>query len=102
VVLHPSLIVKHRSSVPTGERWDTKSQTQSERATVEMWLYDVADYDTLLTAAHRIYRLLHAQSFDRIGYVARVNKIRGQRDQNLNDAALIRDDYRIKQIISGA
>ncbi len=101
-ILQPALVIKDRGATPTGERWDTPSKAQSQRITVEMWLYDFSEYDQIRLAAERIYQLLHAESLAGIGYVARINTIRGQRDQNLNDAALIRDDYRIKRVISGA
>jgi hypothetical protein len=99
-VLRPCLIVRERSFVPTGRRVDVPGQEMGGRVVIECWFYAEGDtatgYTAILTARERVYTLLNMKSKAGIGVITFDNRISGLRAEELNNAALLRDDYSIK------
>lgn len=97
--LRPILVVRERSFVPTGRRVDIEGQEIGGRAVIECWFYAEDSYTALLTARERVFTLLNMKSKAGIGAITFDNRIDGLRAEELNNAALLRDDYSIKMKI---
>lgn len=97
--LQPLVVVRLRSLVPQGNRHDRNNQHAGARGTLELWFYDENNYTTIESARDRAYTLLQAKTIANVGLLSLDNRLLGQRAQDLNDAALLRDDYTITQII---
>lgn len=95
-VLRPLLVVRERSFVPTGRRVDVPGQEMGGRVVVECWFYAEDSYTALLTARERVFTLLNMKVKANIGAITLDNRISGLRAEELNNAALLRDDYSIK------
>ena len=97
--LRPLVVVKERSFVPTGQRSDVSEQVAGGRAVVEFWFYAEGDtatgYNAILTARDRVYTLLQMKTKASLGVITFDNRISGLRAEELNNAALLRDDYTI-------
>ena len=92
-ILQPCCVVKVRSQVVDSTRFDVKSQTTGLRGVVEFWLYDENNYTAIENARAVIYALFQSKTNANIGITSLVNRLDGLRDESLNDAALLRDDY---------
>lgn len=92
-ILLPCCVIKVRSQVSDSSRFDVASQTTGLRGVVEFWLYDQNNYTAIENARAIIYALFQSKTNANIGITALVNRLDGLRDESLNDAALLRDDY---------
>jgi hypothetical protein len=92
-ILQPCCVVKVRSQVVDGTRYDRATKVSGLRGVLEFWLYDESIYTTIETARNAIYALLQSSTNVNIGLLELANYLDGLRDESLNDAALLRDDY---------
>ncbi len=92
-ILQPCCVVRVRSQTADGTRYNRATKVTGLRGVVEFWLYDESIYTTIETARDAIYTLLQSTTNANIGILEFINRIDGLRDESLNDAALLRDDY---------
>ena len=90
--IKPCALVKQRSRVPTSAIKDAGTQTTSEAAVIEAFLYSDGNDTPPETAANRVYVLLHDQIIAG-GYMQLINQIDDWRDETLDFANLIRLDF---------
>jgi hypothetical protein len=88
----PCLLVKMRSSQPTGELAD--GQSLSVRDHLEIWLYEDTGYAHIDTMRERVYALLQAVQLDGTHGCFWQGDVRGARDIEL-DASVERSDYTV-------
>lgn len=98
-VLQPLLVLRLRALVPGGNRHDRKGQHAGALGTLECWFYDENSYTTIASGRDRVYALLADKTLANIGLLSLDNRIEGLRAQELNDAALLRDDYSVRRVI---
>lgn len=92
-ILKPCCVVKVRSLVPAGGRYDRATQSFGGRGVLEFWLYDENNYTAIKNARAAIYAVMQSNTLANIGIVELASRLDGLRDESLNDAALLRDDY---------
>lgn len=97
-VLQPLVVVKLRSLIPVFYA-DVSSQTRGARGTLELWFYDDNHYDTIIQARDRIRVLLDMKTIAGVGVLTLDNRLEDLRAEELNKAALLRDDYTITRKI---
>lgn len=95
-VLRPLVVIRLRTLVPQGNRHDRKNQHIGAQGVLECWFYDENLYTTITTARDRVYTLLSDKTITSIGALTLDNRIEGLRAEELNNAALLRDDYTIR------
>jgi hypothetical protein len=98
-VLQPLLVVRVRSLVPTAQRSDVEEKIVGARGVAEFWFYDENLYTTITSARDRAYAVLQYETKASIGILRLDNRIEGLRAEELNDAALLRDDYSLTRRI---
>lgn len=99
-VLQPCVVIRLRSDVPDGNRFDAQSQTVSSSGTLELYFYDESAFETIETARDRAYRLLHAKTNTSIGHSLYINGMMFY-DEPINDAACLKDDYKLTYRLGG-
>ncbi len=96
-LLQPMCVVRGRGEqpLPSSRRYGSKQIGASE--TVELWFYDDPDaaYTTIEAARERAYAILHDRPSGSIGFIQWAgDTINNGRAEELNDAAMLRSDYR--------
>lgn len=97
-VLQPLVVVKLRSLIPVPYA-DVSTQVRGARGTLEFWFYDDNHYTTIKAARDRIRVLLDMKTIAGVGVLTLDNRLEGLRAEELNKAALLRDDYTITRKI---
>jgi len=93
--LRPTALIKGRQELADGEIQDSDGQFSTTRQVIEIYLYDDGDnnYSTLETARTRIYALLQNKQLTGIAEIVFVGDIDDLREQELDNAALLRQDW---------
>lgn len=96
-ILKPIGVVRGRAIVPTNTLRDRDAQYVSTRQIVEIWLYTdrAAGYDTLYSAAERIFALLQDRPTTGTFGLALVNAINDEREPAMQQSCMLRRDYEI-------
>lgn len=99
--LEPSVLVRQRSKVPTGDVEDYTDQSTSTSQIVEIWLYeDSAGYTNIDAAMQRIYDLFQGHQLTGTFEARLANTIERARDEgSLNGASMARMDFQVISII---
>lgn len=95
--LLPCCVLKNRAAVPFGGLHDVTTVYASYRQVLEVWLYAdaAAGYSTLETARLRAHVLLNEAQLTGSFNVAWVNGLNDMRDEALQNACFVRDDYQV-------
>lgn len=100
-LMKPCLVIHFRAVTPFGGIADPTQGYMSVRQVAELYFYNDGDagYTTLTAARDRVYALLHDKQVD--GAVVRlINRMPELREANLQQAALLRDDYQLIGLLS--
>jgi len=104
-VMKPCAIVRNRSGNPFGGVYDRPSKTQSLRDVVEVYVYADGDelYSTAVEpAADAIELLLNGEYVSGAGWLKLVNRLKDERDPELNNAIFNRIDFQVIHLRSAS
>lgn len=94
-LIKPTIVVRERSSTPTGEITDEANQVISMRTVVEIWLYQDTGYATIQSMKQLVYNLLQDKFITNgRGRANLVWEVKNQRDTTI-DASVERMDFEI-------
>lgn len=98
--LQPCAMVKLRTLNARNDLRDMGENVQSATGVVEIWFYDDGDngYGDIVDAQGIVYDLLPRQFISGAGWLRWTNDITNIRDTSLDNAAVVRSDYRLVKI----
>lgn len=100
VYLKSSIMVKLRSLNTRLDIRDTGENVNSANGILEIWFYDDGDngFEDILDAQERVYNILPKQFITGAGHFRWVGDLVNLRDNSLENAAVVRSDFRLIKI----
>lgn len=100
IFLKPCAMVKLRSISARNDLRDVGENVQAASGVIEIWFYDDGDngYEDIIDAQSIVYSILPRQYIIGAGRLRWTNDIQNIRDNTLDNAAVVRSDYRLVNI----